>query len=533
MNKRTKWFYALLSSVLLYLAWPPFLFAPILFFAIVPLLLLAEHLFLEQDSQSKRKLVAYTFVSFGLWNALSTWWIYNASPAGIIAAIILNGFLMSLPFFVYHQARNYFSKKTALLFFISSWMCYEYFHLNWDLSWPWLNLGNGFSELPEIIQWYEYTGTAGGTLWILLSNCILFLIIHPNEKQELSFDIRNNKKWAYAWIILLIAPVTFSIIRYVNYSEKINPCQIVIVQPNIDPYNEKFDALPMHEQMERLYHLSDSLGEANTEFFIWPETAISNNLYEDELTNHPVIADIRLFLSKYKNGNVLTGANTYLQYERKETPTARLYRSGECCYDAFNTALQIENDALIQVYHKSKLVPGVEQMPYPQIFKFLEKYAVDLGGISGSLGKQDERTVFYTQSGIGAAPVICYESVYGEYMNEYVIKGAQFIAIVTNDGWWGNTPGYKQHASYARLRAIETRRSIARSANTGISSFINQRGDVISQSNWWTATALKKEINLNDDLTFYTVYGDYLSRISVFISGILFLFYTYKRIRAK
>src|SRR5207247_2436074 len=111
--------------------------------------------------------------------------------------------------------------------------------------------------------------------------------------------------------------------------------------------------------------------------------------------------------------------------------------------------------------------------------------SIDLGGTSGSLGMQKERTVFKTQSTINnpqsaifIAPAICYESIYGDFLSAYIRNGAEFIAVITNDGWWGDTPGYIQHENYARLAAIEFRRDIARSANTGISCFINQKGDI-------------------------------------------------------
>jgi apolipoprotein N-acyltransferase len=114
-----------------------------------------------------------------------------------------------------------------------------------------------------------------------------------------------------------------------------------------------------------------------------------------------------------------------------------------------------------------------------------------------------------------------------------VRKGAQFIAIITNDGWWGNTSGKDQHLDYAKLRAIETRRWVCRSANTGISGFINQRGDVVQRTKWWTRTALKQDINLNSDLTFYVRYGDYLpkagSAVAVFL--IVFILIRFKRIK--
>jgi apolipoprotein N-acyltransferase len=168
-------------------------------------------------------------------------------------------------------------------------------------------------------------------------------------------------------------------------------------------------------------------------------------------------------------------------------------------------------------------VPGVEIMPYPKLFGFLEKFAINLGGTSGSLGIQNERKNFLVDDSTIVAPAICYESIYGDFMSAYMRNGAQLISIITNDGWWGNTAGYRQHMNYARLLAIEFRKSIARSANTGISCFINQRGDVIEKTEWWKEDAIKQTLYKNDIKTFYARHGDYIGKIFSALSGLLLI----------
>jgi apolipoprotein N-acyltransferase len=182
-------------------------------------------------------------------------------------------------------------------------------------------------------------------------------------------------------------------------------------------------------------------------------------------------------------------------------------------YDIYNTGIYLEKNKKAALYYKSKLVPGVEKMPYPQVFKFLEKYAIDEGGISGSLGVQEEREVFDVQGKFKIAPVICYESVFGEYVSDYVKKGANVICIITNDGWWGNTPGYREHFNYARLRAIETRRTVLRSANTGISGVINEKGISSHETNWWEPAVVEATFTPSSYLTFYVKHGDYLALV--------------------
>ena len=516
---KNNWFLAIITGLALWLAWPPFTSAFfLLFVALVPLFYITHKVQLSDEKRKASKIFRIVFISFMIWNIPTTYWIWNASGIGAVVAVLLNSLLMSLPFVAFIKTLKWNRKWLSYIAFIAYWIAYEYFHLNWDLSWPWLNLGNGFSEWPAIIQWYEYTGTFGGTLWILIVNILGYEALNSYKENKALF-----RKTATLFAAALLIPIGCSLTRYFTYKEEISPVNIVVVQPNIDPYSEKFSSSNA-EQMSKMLDLSDSLGKPNTEFFIWPETALPDNIWEDNLTNSTEVKNIQLFLSNYKNGNLITGATTGRQYTTESTTSARHFQGGECCYDLFNTGLQVENSGKIQIYHKSKLVPGVEKMPFPALFNFLEPLALKLGGTTGSLGSQKERTVFYSQNGVGVAPVICYESIYGEFVAEYIRNGAQMIVIMTNDGWWGNTPGYHQHASYARLRAIETRRAIARSANTGISSFINQRGDIMEQSNWGKATALSADINLNSNLTFYSKHADYIAYLGC-AAALLFLFF--------
>ena len=132
-----------------------------------------------------------------------------------------------------------------------------------------------------------------------------------------------------------------------------------------------------------------------------------------------------------------------------------------------------------------------------------------------------------------AAPIICYESIYGEYVSEYVRNGANLLAIITNDGWWNNTEGHKQHLSYARLRSIETRKNIVRSANTGISAVINYRGEILRTIGYEQEGLINKNVGMNDKITFYTKYGDYIFRLCLFFIIIISAFYLANLLKVK
>lgn len=521
---------ALGSAFLLWLAWPPIPFtALILLVGLVPLLLAVDNIIASGSKKKGRLIFRTAFLCFVVWNTASIYWVINSLTAvmptwmALFVSIIpfgLGSLLMAIAFWLYYRLRLITTKTLSYAGLICFWIGYEYLHQTWDLAFPWMNLGNGFAQSHYLIQWYEYTGVYGGTYWVLMSNMLVFetyLAFRANESKKRKYTLAGRSA-AHALI-----PVIVSLMIYFNYTEKSNPANIVVVQPNIDPY-EKFGALRTSEQINRMIHLSDSLGQSNTEYFIWPETAISQDTEEKTIRTEPNFIAIQEFLSKYKNGNVLSGIESFTLYDSQKTETARYDEFRRVYFDVFNAAVLIENSQKVQFYHKSKLVPGVEQTPFSNAMGFLKPAFAAFGGSSGSYGKQDEPSVFYSQSGIGAAPVICYESIWGEYVSDYVKKDAQFIAIITNDGWWGNTSGKDQHLQYAKLRAIETRRWVARSANTGISAFINQRGDITQQTKWWVPAAIKADINLNDELTFYVKHGDYIALAGSAGSGLFGIF---------
>ncbi|WP_257667706.1 apolipoprotein N-acyltransferase [Parapedobacter tibetensis] len=514
---RTNYLLALLSAFLLWVAWPPIPYtAPLLWVGFVPLLLAMEDVMRGQYRKKGTKIFLLGGSTGLLWNTASIYWVFNSLDAVMpvyAAAFVslipfgLAAVLMAIAFRLYYQLRKRHGIGLSLVGLVCFWIAYEYLHQTWDLAFPWMTLGNGFASTHQLVQWYEYTGVFGGTVWIWAPNILVFLTILSAKD---GFAPAHRYKLLGGLAALILIPSTWSLYRYFSYEEHENPSDVVVVQPNIDPYG-KFGFIPPAEQIEDLIRLSESVAQPNTEFFIWPETAIAHSFGYDEeqLRQLPIFHRIQDFLSRYKNSNLLSGIESFRIFPEQHTPTAFEYQG--IYYDKYNAAVLIENSARLQFYHKSKLVPGVEQTPFGGALAFMKPLFKAFGGTTGGYGRQEKPSVFYSQSGIGAAPVICYESIWGDYVAQYIKQGAQFIAVVTNDGWWGNTSGKDQHLAYAKLRAIETRRWVARSANTGISAFINQRGDVVQKTKWWVADAIKQDINLNEEITCYVKAGDYFA----------------------
>ncbi|TCC93250.1 apolipoprotein N-acyltransferase [Pedobacter frigiditerrae] len=522
---------ALLSAFLMWLAWPPNVwFAPLLLVGLVPLFIALDNVVAPKEKTTGKKVFLTAGLTFLVWNTASIYWVYNAIKAynGWLIAIPvslipfgLGALLMTFAFWLYYQLRTKINPIIAYVGLICFYISMEYLHQSWDLAFPWMTLGNGFAGMHQLAQWYEYTGVYGGSIWILLSNILAF--------ETYKAIVRKDAKlvrFSVSWILVLVLPIGFSLYQYNKYEEKSVPVNVVVVQPNIDPY-DKYGSVSTNE-LNILTHLSDSVAQVNTEYFIWPETAIPRYADEEKIRSNPDFLYAQQFLSKYKNGTLITGIESVKFYNDKHTLSAKVNSNGGF-FDNYNTAMQVENSAEVEFYHKSKLVPGVEKMPFPKVFSFLAPVFEGLGGSVSGWGWQEKPGVFYSQSGIGVAPVVCYESLWGSWIGESVKNGAQFIAIITNDGWWGNTSGKDQHLLYAKLRAIETRRWVVRSANTGISGFINQRGDITNKSTWWTRTALKENINLNDNITTYVNTGDILAQICSILAVLLALIIPYKK----
>ena len=500
---------AVLSGLLIAAAWPVHGLAPLAFVAFVPLLYLQDKIG-DRKNPEKGSIFWLSFITFLIWNALTTWWVWKTTAFGTIGMILLNSFFMTCVFWAYHfvKTRLYDNKKGYYLLIIFV-LAFEYLHLNWQLNWPWLNLGNVFSHYHTWVQWYEFTGIAGGTLWVLLANILAYKLFV------------NYKKTYVVYILLaLFVPLIISKIQYACYNEQGDSIEIVVVQPNLDPYSEEFILKP-RQIMERNLSVASPLMTDNTRFVVSPESAVQEDIWLEKINNYYSIRELRSFINQYPNSCYVIGLSTLGKVPKgsENDFAARKFHNINEYFYAYNTATLITKDS-IQIYHKSKLTPGAEAMPSWWFMRMLKDSTLDLGGTVGTLKKDTEaRTLSFDNHKVGT--LICYESVFGEYVTEFVKKGADMLFVITNDGWWGDTPGHRQHLEFSKLRAIETRRSVARSANTGISGFINQRGDIIKQSKYWEQTALRNSLKTNNKLTFYVRYGDYIYKISVFLTAML------------
>lgn len=518
--------YVLLSVFLLASAWLGGTGLSLLV-GFVPLLLVQREL--EQIRRKAGRKVPfrdriwpYAALTFGLWWGVTTWWVGLAVAVGAVLAVLIGGGMNLAVFMLYNRAARTAKRPLAYTLLITGWMAYEMLYLRGEISFPWLTLGNGFATTVWAIQWYEYTGVFGGSLWVLLCNLLIFEAV------------QTPRRWT-GWILpagVVTLPLLFSGILYGRFQTEEATVSISVVQPNFDPYEEKF-YLGYDEQNAIFLDLVAQTPR-NVDYVLLPETALGDITWEEQINYASSVQELRGYLLTRSPATTLVcGASTWKAYPWPQVASTTARQSEDGVWiDAYNSALMIDTSSTVGIHHKSILVVGAEKMPYYEYTKNLDFLTVDLGGITGQMGVDSLRRVFTSPCGVAQGTAICYESIYGDYFREFVQNGAQVMFVITNDGWWGDTPGHHQHFSYARLRAIENRRPIARSANTGISGFIDARGEVGQTLGWDTRGVLTAKLHPESHLTVYTRYGDYLGRLACYIFALSLLYwlsYTYKK----
>jgi apolipoprotein N-acyltransferase len=531
---------ALGTALLWVLAWPATGgLTPLAFVAWVPLLLAAHHWVHAHPDERPRKWLPWTYLALFLWNAFTTYWLgLVQEPWGtrLVSGgfpMTANALLMVLPWWVHRAAHRRIGPRAAPVALVAGWLTFEHLHYDWDLQWPWLTLGNVFAGRTGWVQWYAWTGALGGSLWVWAVNLLVArgVLAWRQGRRGLS------RRVGVAALFTVLVPIGVSQVLLVLPREEGPRVEVVVVQPNIDPYTEKFGGIDPLAQLEGMLALAEGAMTDSTRLVVLPETALQENatidmqagvplpqgLWENDLARSGSHAIIRRFQQRHPRAAVLTGMSSAYLFQPGEarTRTARHIAGIDRWFDAYNAAMLVDERGAVQVYHKSKLVVGVELMPFQELLEpIVGRFSLDLGGTSGSLGSGEERPLLRTADGaVAVVPAICYESVFGDHLADHTRRGANLLAVITNDAWWGDSPGYRQHLAYGRLRAIELGRWVARSANTGISCFIDDRGRVLQATDWWTPAAIRAAVPTLHGSTLFLRTGDLVGRLALVVAA--------------
>ena len=545
MNRTMKWYIKLalsiLSGLLFAFAWYPHGFPLISFIAIVPLLWLSDSSLKEGKRNAFGRGILLFYPAFFVFNLITTYWIAYCTLPGAAAAVILNALLQTFVMAAWHACRKPIKNHIIqAILLISFWISFEYLHLNWDLTWPWLNLGNVFAAIPGFVQWYSVTGAFGGAVWVLVSNFLIYYILRyiiSLKRYQINHrnDLIINAVVLGLWVVLPIG-LSFGMKIWADkHVESDIPIEAVIVQQNTDPWEEEY-RLTNEEEIQRILDVAQPFMYDRVNLVVTAESSVAHSIEMDVLRNHNFVeqdsrytgfALLDSMIVRYPNTNYILGLSTIGIYDRKVSPVSQEVGNGKY-WEWYNTAGFYNKNGLVSHYHKSRLVPGVEKMPFPKVFGFLGDALVELGGSNSSLGTDTVQRIFeFDVEGkkVRVGTGICYESIYGELMSRFVKNGANVLCIITNDSWWKDSPG---HGQMARLRAIETRRFVLRAANGGFSGVISPTGSVLMRTKYDERKAIHTRVGAQTRETFYVKHGDYIARITVLFSafGLLWVLFT-------
>ncbi|MFZ4620108.1 MAG: apolipoprotein N-acyltransferase [Bacteroidota bacterium] len=510
------------TAALLSLSFPPFPLGVLACVGFVPFLILSDSI--ERFGRYFR----YSYLTFFLFSIFALYWVggftHGKDPYLMIAGAALflwEPLVLSIPALVYFFVKKSLRSRYAVLTFPFIWITMEWLYALGELAFPWLTLGNTQTYQLEKIQFADITGVYGLSFWLLCINILVYFLVRVVQS-----GVKDKKRYylAAAIVVLYLLPDLYRPSENNFHHPENKQVTVGIVQPNIDPWSKWEGANSFLSRWAQSQHYLEVIGShvnKNTDIVVLPESAILLNLpaYNEQMSEFKKMVDSL-------NVAVVSGYVRIQYYEPENAPpTSSAIRGTSIRYDSFNSIMYVEpKNNVVQTYSKMRLVPFAERIPYADKVSFLIEPLRWGVGIS-NWGLAKDSTVFVSKSnGTKFLAMVCYESIFPEFVSQFVGKGAEFLIFTTNDSWWGNTSGARQHNQYSILRAVENRRWVVRCANGGISSFVDPMGRMFDQTSMYTEAYIQRSIEPLQQKTFYSQHGDWLARICASITALILLF---------
>jgi len=501
------------AGVLFGISFPPFPF-PFQLFALLAIAIWVE---IIRNSRSARN--ALTLLFYGLLpaNLVISYWLMMATVGGGIAAVVAKAVVMALmllPFIVLIRAKSYTASTLQLLGLAAAWVFAEGIDLYWDLSYPWLWIGNAWAELPAFYQYISLTGILGLSAWVAFCALVLhkWLFMETERGSEELANWNNYASIAIIFLPLIGSIAYFNLVKEVEIEAVAEESKIstLLVQPNHDSYAEYGGFKSYAEALEALITLTDSAITEQTEIIYWPENALDPFIMNRQQNRY----QLKVQTAVNSWGIPLITGTTFREYydvEKDSVPLVVRNRDSQNPVKLFNSAVAFKPEQKEPIiYKKMRLVPLVEKLPFEEFLVSTNFLGFDWEEWS-LFGQGDSLEVYNLIEGKNAlAPaLICYDSAYPELGFLAADQAFNYLAVITNDGWWGNSSGHIQHLALSRLRAVESGKWLVRAANNGISGVISPRGILSHETQYWTKTTISTTIPLVQGNTFFHRFGNW------------------------
>jgi apolipoprotein N-acyltransferase len=522
---------AVCSGCLLGFAFPPSPFYSLAYVAFVPFFFLMERM------RSYGQLTRYGYLFVFVFHIITVYWTGGFTHMKDPYLMMAGSLLLILHPFFYLPAilGSLFVRKRmgfvwGLVSFVFFWVAYEYSHSLSQLSFPWMTLGNSQAYDLFRAQIAEYTSVYGLSFLILTFNVLAFIWVVQTTRERWRISSPASLSMLAGLLLLYTLPWVYgrSTVRaYANLPAQ-QSFKIGLIQPNIDPFEKWGEGSvpdPFWAQMGTHLNATRSFVKDSVDLVLWCETAIPTRIL---LPSHAF--EWQMLKSSLDSIGipVLTGFPYTQFFDSLHAPiTAHQIMNSALYYEDYNSVmLVLPHHPVSEIYKKMKLVPFAERIPYAETVPFLIRPLRWSVGISGwGLGK--DTVVFTMKSREGKeerfAGIVCYESAFPDFVRQFVLRGAQFIVVLTNDSWWGNTSGTYQHISFASLRAIENRRWVVQCANGGISAFVDPVGEIHQATTMYTSAAIDRSIEPRSGQTFYDRHGDLFAQLCVLVAILILL----------
>ncbi|MCH2663409.1 apolipoprotein N-acyltransferase [bacterium] len=423
--------------------------------------------------------------------AATIYWIAWITPPGVLAAVFYLSLWRGLTIWAISVITRR-SGSSGLLASPFIWVGLEYVSSLGDLGFPWVLLGASQVDYLPLVQHADLFGVFGVSFWLVLVNLALLQIWRKRSAAGIA-----------TLVVLFVAPMSYGLFR-MDQTHGDRTLNVGVTQPNLEPLAKEFRPFDTHFAV--LKGQTIEAHRRGARLVVWPETAVPayfhlrvNQHYRDLVQS--LVDSLGVHL--YTGGNHLE-----IGPPRKTYNASFLFSPG---------TVKLER------YDKMRLVPFGERTPFPDLLPGLRTIRFTGSGfVSGNWDSGEQYTVFKLD-GTTFSGMICFDSAFPQQARRFVRDGAEFLAVITNDGWFGRTSGPYQHAKLAVFRAIENRRSVVRCANTGVSALIDPAGRMTETSGIFVEALATGSIQLNSGMTFYAQNGDLFSQVVGIIGLVIIL----------
>jgi apolipoprotein N-acyltransferase len=435
-------------------------------------------------------------------NLFILYWIGAVTPPGMVAAI----FILSLyPAVILSAFAKLYQKKKvlglAVLPFL--WVGMEYFRSLTEIAFPWTDLAYSQGYYLKLIQIVSVIGCYGLSFIIIALNIFIWQLFSKKNRLE------TRVSCTIAFIALLVSVYLYGFVVFPPYPEP-GKFRVSLLQGNVD-----LETKWKPETRERNFYLYDSLvqtaAQDSTDLIIWPETAAPTYLRNHSWYSATAKATVR------KSGVTNLIGSLDIEHDGKKEKS-------------YNSAFQVMPDGTINgIHHKMKLVPFSEQSPYRDYLPFLTRdfLAKYLDAIKTHKVQWwsdfyiGDSIVVFNVGDTSYAVLICFEVAFPDFVRRCILKGADFMVNITNDTWFGRSPGPFQHMRITVFRAVENRTWLARCANSGISAVIDPFGREIVRAGIYKRDIISANITPIEEHSTFTKYGPVVGKFSLWVTVVV------------